>query len=161
MRRPRAGSIAAIALLAAACVLWLWQGSRAAGESRSQTAPRAEAASAVASPAAPVAQALRFDRNPFAYAIETPRAAPPARPRPLPLPSQAPTPTPQPIAPAARLVGLVRRGTDLLCVVSLRGSVHVLGVGEEADGYGVVAVDEESVHLRAPDGSEVVLFPSR
>jgi hypothetical protein len=109
---------------------------------------------------APTAQAPPFvtplepARDPFRYLDEADSLrvdpAPISDPNvELPLPS-----TPPPL----RLVGFVRRGDGLLAAMSLHGVVVTAGTGESAEGYLVLAVDEDAgVRLRGPDGAEVVL----
>jgi len=84
-------------------------------------------------------------------------------PRPV-VPSADRAPLPEPPAPvslppAERLVGFVRRGGQLLAALSLpSGETVVWGLGPQAAGYNVLAIDEERVaRLRRPDGTEVTL----
>lgn len=101
-------------------------------------------------------------RNVFEFEDQPAPAAPP----PAPLPSLV---VPPPLDPGAmlepadepvRLVGFVRRGGALRAALSLSGTVAVLAPGEQADGYFVLAVDEDAgVTVRTPDGSEQVLPP--
>ena len=101
-------------------------------------------------------------RNVFEFMDRTTEAPPPA-----PLPALVIPPPLDPgmtLAPAAeepiRLVGFVRRGGALRAAVSLAGRVAVLAPGEEADGYSLLAVDEDAgATVRMPDGSELVLSP--
>jgi hypothetical protein len=65
-------------------------------------------------------------------------------------------PPPNPVA----LVGFVRQAGTLRAAVSIRGNVSVLAKDESADGYVVLAIDEDrGVTLRAPDGTEATLAP--
>lgn len=91
------------------------------------------------------------DRAPAARIAPLPRVVVPA---PL-APEMAPSlPAPSPV----RLVGLVRRGRVLHAALSVSGQLAVLGVGEESDGYVVLAIDEDvGVTVRTPDGSQQVL----
>ena len=101
------------------------------------------------------------ERNVFRF-VEPEREAPPPAPRAL-----APLMVPPPLAPVdtsasepIRLVGFVRRGGSVRAALSLEGSVSVVGVGEEAGGYSVLAVDEDAgVTVRTPDGAELLLAP--
>lgn len=135
--------------------------------------PRAEAlptaapvpASRPAAPAEPAAEAAAPPsslRNVFEFVDRTSERVAPA---PLPEISVPPPLAVAPMPPAqdeVRLVGFVRRGGVLRAVVSLAGNVAVLAAGEEADGYSVLAVDEDAgVTVRKPDGSEVLLAPSQ
>jgi hypothetical protein len=84
-----------------------------------------------------------------------------APPRPAPAPSvEAPAPAGPVAPPAVRLVGLVHRGGSVRAALSVRGNVVILGLGEEAEGYRVVSIDEDAgVRLAGPDGAEQVLAP--
>jgi hypothetical protein len=57
----------------------------------------------------------------------------------------------------ARLVGLVRRAGRLFAALAIEGDVLLLGPGESASGYTVLAVGEEGIRLRGPDGREETL----
>jgi hypothetical protein len=72
---------------------------------------------------------------------------------------EAPRPTPEPVSPV-RLIGYVRRGDNLRAVLSVRGATTVVGAGDDAEGYRVMAVDEDGVRLRTPAGDELVLKPA-
>jgi hypothetical protein len=99
-------------------------------------------------------------RNVFEF-VETDAPRVTAPPRPAPTPSvEAPAP-PEPLAPpAVRLVGLVHRGGALRAALSVRGTVVILGLGEEAEGYRVLSIDEDAgVRLAGPDGAEQMLAP--
>jgi hypothetical protein len=99
----------------------------------------------------------RLVRDPFRYAE---RPAPPVAPPPrVARVVEAPRPTPEPISPV-RLVGFVRRGDNLRAVLSVRGATTVVGAGDDAEGYRVMAVDEDGVRLRTPTGDELVLKPA-
>jgi len=55
--------------------------------------------------------------------------------------------------PRVLLVGLVRRGTAWMAALSIAGEVLVLAPGETAEGYTLLAVDEETgVRLGSPEG---------
>ena len=108
---------------------------------------------------APAGPAALPERNVFEYAGREPAAraptasaaptAPPSTPEALP----SPPPPPDPV----RLVGLVQRGGKLRAVLSVQGEVAILGPGEEIQGYRVLAVDEERVRVKGPDGTERAL----
>jgi hypothetical protein len=69
-------------------------------------------------------------------------------------------PTAATLAPAVRLVGLVRRAGALKAALVISGETVVLGAGESAGGYTVTAVDEDSgVRVRGPGGEEIRLAP--
>lgn len=59
--------------------------------------------------------------------------------------------------PRARLVGLVRRGSRLVAALAIDGEVMLLGPGESAGGYTILAVGDEDIRLRGPDGREETL----
>jgi hypothetical protein len=68
--------------------------------------------------------------------------------------------TPGPQAPSAtgpRLVGLVRRDGRLLAAFAVDGDVVLAGPGETVAGVTLVAVSEEGVRVRRPDGTEETL----
>jgi hypothetical protein len=57
-------------------------------------------------------------------------------------------------------VGFVRRAGRLKAALAISGDVVVVGPGEDANGYAVLAIDEETgVVLRAPGGDEMTLTP--
>jgi hypothetical protein len=102
------------------------------------------------------------ERNVFRFVEPEPEEPPPPR-------ALAPLMVPPPLAPLPvdaaasepiRLVGFVRRAGAVRAALSLDGSVSVVGVGDEAGGYSVLAVDEDAgVTVRAPDGAELLLAP--
>jgi hypothetical protein len=59
--------------------------------------------------------------------------------------------------PHARLVGLVRRAGRLVAALAIDGEVVLLAPGESASGYTLLAVGEEGIRLRGPDGHEEAL----
>ena len=94
----------------------------------------------------------------FLEPVAAPRATPP---KPPPTPSVEASIAPEPVPPpAVRLVGLVHRGGALRAALSVRGTVVILGLGEESEGYRVLSIDEDTgVRLAGPDGAEQVLAP--
>jgi hypothetical protein len=98
--------------------------------------------------------ALESVRDSFRYGDAPVVAARPPHPRPTPPPSAAPTPPPE---PAFRLVGVVRREGRLRAAISLGGEVVLLAPGESAGGVTILAVHDDGVRLRGPDGLEQVL----
>ncbi len=149
-------ALTAVLALGAVCAVRLGIEARSA-----EPAPRPARATQQPSPA-PIdpPPAGMPSRNVFEFAD---RAAPPpvlalppvVVPSPL-APEIAPVPTVSPL----RLVGFVRRGRMLSAALSLEGQLAVLGVGEESDGYVVLAIDEDvGVTLRTPDGAQRVLVP--
>jgi hypothetical protein len=111
-------------------------------------------------PAAPSLPPERLTRNPFRYADEAPARAAPSAPAPARSPAPAatlPPPTPEPV----RLSGFVRRGGELKAVLSVGGTTLVVAVGESAEGYRVLSVDEDAgVRLRGRSGEEMLLRPA-
>ncbi len=102
---------------------------------------------------APEPVALDSVRDPFRYAGAPPAAASvrPARRAPAP-----PAPSP-PAEPAFRLVGVVRRDGRLCAALAIGGDVVLLAPGESSGGVTVLAVQEDGVRLRGPDGRDEVL----
>jgi hypothetical protein len=136
-----------------AVVLWMVRDVRLADPPRREPVRPTVSASVPPAPAAPATPLLR---DPFRFADELPagpREPLQADPEPV-AASAAPAFAPPPV----RLSGFVRRGGHLLAVLSVPGGTLVLGEGEEAEGYRVLAIDEEAgVKVRTPDGSEHVL----
>jgi hypothetical protein len=54
-------------------------------------------------------------------------------------------------------VGLVRKGGRQAAALSIDGEVVVLGEGDSSSGFTVLAVDDDSVTLRDPEGVDEVL----
>jgi hypothetical protein len=92
-------------------------------------------------------------RDPFRYGDSPQEARGAARPARV-APPPAPTPTPE---PAYRLVGIVTRDGRLCAALSIAGDVVLLGPGESSGGVTVLAVQEDGVRLRGPDGREEVV----
>ncbi len=67
-------------------------------------------------------------------------------------PAPASTPPPGP-----RLVGLVSRGGRMVAALAADGEVLLAGPGETVAGVTVLAVDDEGVRIRRPDGTEELL----
>ena len=65
---------------------------------------------------------------------------------------------PPPTTAGPRLVGLVRRAGRLVAALAADGEVELAGPGERAAGVTVLAVNEEGVRIRRPDGSEETLL---
>jgi hypothetical protein len=145
--RPRLAILAAGLLVAAWLAVDL--GRVAAPPAPPPPRPRARppARAAVTVPAMP-------SRNVFEF-VDPPPPPPPA-PTLAPAPPEVAEPSPSP-EPRVRLVGLVRRGGALRAALAVDGETVVVGAGEAAGGYRVIAVDEEGVRVRAPDGSVLVL----
>jgi len=67
---------------------------------------------------------------------------------------------PEPLATPAlgpRLVGLVSRGGRMVAALAADGEVLLAGPGETVAGVTVLAVDDEGVRIRRPDGTEELL----
>lgn len=161
--RTRQAALAATAVLALAVVCAVSWNPRpgAAARPPDAPAPRTPARAAEVSPAASAPSPGTDVRNVFEFADRAPAPAavslpPIAVPPPLDL---QPATTLPPVSPI-RLVGFVRKGGRVRAVLSLSGAVTVLAAGEEADGYAVIAIDEDNgVTVRTPDGSEELLPP--
>jgi hypothetical protein len=95
-------------------------------------------------------------RNVFEYGPR-PTPAPASRPPAPAAPSLPPVVEPPVAAPAVRLVGLVRRGGAIKAALQVHGETIVVGAGEAAGDYRVVAIDEDGVRLRAADGTTITL----
>lgn len=119
--------------------------------SRSPAPPRASLAPP---PAVPSRNVFEFADRAAAVVVEPlPQVVVPP---PL-VPDLAPVPTASPV----RLAGFVRRGGTVRAALAVNGILAVLAVGEESDGYVVLAIDEDTgVMLRTPDGAQLALTPS-
>jgi hypothetical protein len=98
---------------------------------------------------------LRQIRDVFRYADE-PRldeSAASVSARPSLTPDEEAPPPPS----RTRLVGLVRKGGRQAAALSIDGEVVVLGEGDSSSGFTVLAVDDDSVTLRDPEGVDEVL----
>jgi hypothetical protein len=95
-------------------------------------------------------------RNPFEYA-DAPRASASGALR-----GEAPGLVAEPArAPVARLSGFLRQAGRLRVALVLNDEMALLEVGESAEGYTLLAADEETgVLLRGP-GGEIVLTPEQ
>lgn len=117
--------------------------------------PRARRPAAVRRSPVPPVESMR---NVFEYGSRPAPEAPIYEPPPvIALPEEMPPPT---VAPAVRLVGLVRRGGVVKAALSVHGETVVVGTGEAAGDYRVVSIDEDAVRLRAADGSMITLVTS-
>ncbi len=113
-------------------------------------------------PASPPVAALREPepvdvatlRDVFRFADEQPRQAV-LNSGPVRL-SPPPTVAPAPAGP--RLVGILRRSGRLVAALVSEGEVELAGPGESAAGVTVIAVREDGVTIRRPDGSETTLL---
>jgi hypothetical protein len=101
----------------------------------------------------------RLHRNPFVYGGAT---APPVRTAaPAARTATPATPAPTPEADV-KLVGIVHSGGGLRAALNIEGTVTVLAAGESAEGYTLLAVnDEAGARLRTPEGRELQLAPPR
>jgi hypothetical protein len=146
--------------LTVALSAWLtFQNRRAAHLPASYTEhrpPRAAKAPALPGAAGSTTPEFRLRRNPFEYADAT---AAPARTALRAARTAAPTAAPTPEADV-KLVGIVRGGSGLRAALSVEGTVAVLSVGESAEGYAVLDINEETgVRVRTPAGREILLTP--
>jgi hypothetical protein len=106
--------------------------------------------------APPEPVAIESVRDPFRYG-DLPVSAPPVRPAPVLTPPPEPTPAPE---PAYRLVGVLEREGRLCAALSIGGEVVLLAPGESSGGVTVLAVQEDGIRVRGPDGrDEVVAQP--
>ena len=144
------GLVAVVVVLLAAVVLMRDIGG---GAPPPGARPRARPARPVRSGSAPLSAS---GRNVFEYG---PRAAPEPASRPAaPVAPSLPPVVDQPVAaPAVRLVGLVRRAGVIKAALQVHGETMVVGAGDAAGDYRVVAVDEDGVRLRAADGTTITL----
>ena len=146
----------AVALAATAVAAWWVLGRAPAPPPSSAGADRPPRRPPRAATSAPVLP----ERNVFEYG-ETPArplaplAVASARPRAI-VPVETPSATPAPPEPV-RLIGLVNRSGRVRAVLSVLGEVAVVGPGDEVQGYRVIAIEEDRVRLRAPDGTERAL----
>jgi hypothetical protein len=147
MRAKVLGGLALVALVA----LVATRGTgRAVAPAESAATRRVPAPAVVPGTLAPIA--IDSVRDPFRYG-DVP-AAPSARPVRVAPPPPAPTPTPE---PAFRLVGVVKRDGRLCAALSIGGEVVLLAPGESAGGVTVLAVQEDGVRVRGPDGRDEVV----
>ena len=147
--KPRALVAVAVALLAAV-VLMLDIGG---GAPPPLVPPRARPARPVRSGSAPLPASTR---NVFEYGPR-PTPEPTSRPAAPAAPSLPPVVAPPVAAPAVRLVGLVQRAGAIKAALQVHGETVVVGTGEAAGDYRVVAIDEDGVRLRAADGTTITL----
>jgi len=155
----KAGLLAGAGALTVLLALLLLRASGPAPASRAVEPPPSRPPAAA--PVVPETGMPWPDRNPFRYADEGGGRVSPAPPLASIPPPLQPVPAPAASASPLRLIGLVRKGGAVKAALSLWGETVVLGVGEEARGYRLLSVDEESgARLRSPDGTEVRLAPS-
>ncbi len=65
-----------------------------------------------------------------------------------------------PVEPPVRLVGILRRGGGLRAALSIHGELALLAVGEQAGGFTLRGLDEDTgARVEAPDGSVLQLRP--
>jgi hypothetical protein len=121
---------------------------------------RSRARPGAAAPAPPDSAIPARLRNVFVYEEPSPPAfvaGPPVDAPPVSVPPPLTLPPPSPVV----LVGFVRQGDAVKAALSIHGDVSVLAKDQSADGYVVLAIDEDrGVTVRAPDGSELTLQPS-
>lgn len=145
---------ARLLLLAVALGLFTLQWTREPGHSLPPAT--GEAASARPSPLAlPTPRPWpREVRDPFRFAEPAPDT--PAQPG-APAPVRA-VEDPPSAPPPVRLVGLVRRAAGARAVLAGPGEVALVGVGGQALGFTVIAIDDEGeVRLRDTSGLELTL----
>jgi hypothetical protein len=148
----------ALGIAVAALAIWL---TRPASVTAPEVAiaDEAEPSSEPRAPAAAATTQRRLARDPFRYEEAASRVPEhpvstiePVQPQAPPAPA-----TPEPV----RLSGFVRQGGQLKAVLSVYGTTVLAGAGEAAEGYRVIAVDEDAgVRVRAPSGEELLLRPA-
>jgi hypothetical protein len=146
----RARLLLAFALLALLAVL----ATRGAGRAVAPMDPdHPRPVSSPPSTTMPAPIALDSVRDPFRYG-DVPTPVPTVR-------SALKTPTPPtpttPPEPAFRVVGVVRREGRLVAALAIGGEVVLLAPGESAGGVTVLAVLEDGIRLRGPDGRDEVV----
>jgi hypothetical protein len=104
----------------------------------------------------PPAAAAAFTRNPFEYGeVPAPVAVQRAVPERSPATRLEVAPAPEPVV---RLVGFLQKGGAPRAALMVRGEMALLGVGEEWNGFTLLAADPETgVRLRDPAGAEIAL----
>lgn len=151
--RSRTGLLTALACVVLAVALAF--GLTRAAPPAPAAPPPAVPAPAPARPLAAAEGDPRQLRDVFRFADQAaapPPAAGPGTRRLQPSPPATATPPPGP-----RLVGLLRRPGGLVAVLSLDGEVELAAAGQTAAGVTVLAVGEDGVRVRRPDGSEETL----
>jgi hypothetical protein len=151
-RRAALGAVLGVGLAALAFAL-----SRGPRDAPSAAAPVIERTKPGADVVPPPDAEAAFTRNPFEYGeAQTPVAvqiADPDRPaaaRAMELPL-----APEPVV---RLVGFLRTGGKPRVALMVRGEMALLEVGEEWDGFTLLAADPETgARLRDPAGAEIAL----
>ncbi len=140
-------SVTAVSVLA-----WVWGGG-----------PRRQPMSSIAvrgskPPAArPAARPTPASVTRDLFAFEEEAQVRPARPV---VEDRRPAAQPSPL-PGLRLVGIVRRGESVKAAVMVDGELGIGGVGEEIQGYRVLAIDDElGVRLEGPGGGVLTLGQS-
>ena len=131
------------------------------GDARPQKAPEPlpEPTAKPTSEPPPSAAAPVPRRNLFEYGVEP--APGPARDLAPPEGATLEGWEPAETAPSrARVVGLLHRGSTPLVALSIAGEVFVLAPGEAAEGFTVLALDEEEgVRLAGPEGEQTLAWP--
>ncbi len=128
-------------------------GSSTAQPSRGRTAAPSGAPSALPPLATPARDVFRYaDEGSSDEAVpRTPVRVITADPPPALTP-----PVPSPV----RLIGFVRTAGTLKAALWIEGEVVVLGLGDEASGYALVALDEDlGVRVKTSEGKELTLSP--
>ena len=139
--------------LALATFTLLVAGERGRWVGAEETGPSPDRSARVA-PAPPDFDLERI-RNIFRYG-DGPRSEHSVRPAPAPASVTGPSEASSP--PRTRLVGLVERRGRRAAALSIDGEVVVLGEGDSSGGFTVLAVADEAVSLRGPEGEEETLL---
>jgi len=153
--RKRVALLAAAGLGLTAITLALGSGPRPSPPVVPRAPRNAPAPDAAGTASLPV---LDLARSPFEYAGGREAAPAPVVPGERDLePSEAEASLP---LPAVRLVGFVERAGKSRVALVIHGEMALLEVGESAEGFALLAADEETgVRLRGPDGAEIALGP--
>lgn len=138
--------------LLAFVVLFVTHGAGRAVAPLAPAPPRSSPSLAPLAPPDPLA--VESVRDPFRYGDAPVKAPAFARPPWVAPPPTAPT---TPREPAYRLVGVVRTAGRLRAALNIGGEVVLLAPGESSGGVTVLAVQEDGVRLRGPDGREEVV----
>jgi hypothetical protein len=163
MRRPWVVALLGAVMLVGGWLLWGAQGVPRTTPTVSKARTPVRTASRV-QPANAGSTDPATTRNIFEFAdpggIPRVEAPPRARPSAVTTPPPAEDIAPPELEAPVRLVGVVLRAGKRKAALAIRGELAVLGPGESADGYTVLAIDEEDgVRLRGPDGETTLTSP--
>ncbi|MGE3376105.1 MAG: hypothetical protein AB7O37_21415 [Vicinamibacteria bacterium] len=153
MRRALPAAALSLAALAAAAVAF-------APSVREPVAGPARPVSASPAPELRVPTPPELKRDPFRYAQARLPARAPADDGGMASGSDEEPVATLPAEPPVRLVGILRRGGGLRGALSIHGELALLAVGEQAGGFTLRGLDEDTgARIEAPDGSILQLRP--